>query len=175
MNIYGFCFWFSCSINQEEAATLADNYKFLNISIKSQADLEVNGWVSLPPKLWPFKWRLLKKDALYLSELRARPFILLMECSNLKHYLYTSPSNAFKNGTDHFLKVSKWRTLLQCDRSGRQMLTNGFQALGRYFPVMLYLVLYEMVPWMVLLIIIVLLFFLWSCYDCVLGSPNFQV
>lgn len=31
------------STNEEENATLADNFRFLNISIKSQADLEVNG------------------------------------------------------------------------------------------------------------------------------------
>jgi len=31
------------STNQEEPETLTDNYRFLNISIKSQADLEVNG------------------------------------------------------------------------------------------------------------------------------------
>lgn len=31
------------SINREEEATMTDNYRFLNISIKSQADLEVNG------------------------------------------------------------------------------------------------------------------------------------
>ena len=88
--------------------------------------------------------------------------------------LYASPSNAFKNGTYHFRKVSKWHTLLRCDRSGRPVLTNGFQALEQYFPVMLYLVLYKMVLLMVVLII-VLLFFKWCCYDCVLGGPNFQV
>ncbi|XP_074622012.1 integrin alpha-6-like isoform X1 [Acropora palmata] len=31
------------SINREEEATLDDNHRFLNISIKSQADLEING------------------------------------------------------------------------------------------------------------------------------------
>ncbi|KAJ7389987.1 integrin [Desmophyllum pertusum] len=31
------------STNEEDSRTLADNYRFLNISIKSQADLEVNG------------------------------------------------------------------------------------------------------------------------------------
>lgn len=31
------------STNEEDSSTLADNYRFLNISIKSQADLEING------------------------------------------------------------------------------------------------------------------------------------
>ncbi|RMX38988.1 hypothetical protein pdam_00008175, partial [Pocillopora damicornis] len=31
------------STNEEDSNTLADNYRFLNISIKSQADLEING------------------------------------------------------------------------------------------------------------------------------------
>ena len=34
---------FPCSTNEEDSNTLADNYRFLNISIKSQADLEING------------------------------------------------------------------------------------------------------------------------------------
>ena len=34
---------FLCSTNEEDSNTLADNYRFLNISIKSQADLEING------------------------------------------------------------------------------------------------------------------------------------
>ena len=34
---------FPCSTNEEDKETLADNERFLNISIKSQADLEVNG------------------------------------------------------------------------------------------------------------------------------------
>ena len=41
--IYADFVHFPCSTNEEDSRTSSDNYRFLNISIKSQADLEING------------------------------------------------------------------------------------------------------------------------------------